>query len=178
MIRNLLISILSLALVLTWGSNGRQLEDYERQHMMDQAEIKSLETVINTINEQNLTLFEIAARALEDLEAAHRFLERFRVEEFEVTNYAPLGSEAVEGMCFEGDPNITASGQQFVPYLSAAAARDIPFGTKLWVEGIGYYEVHDRGGMITSGKLDLGVQETDEAFGFGRQNRLVLIEKY
>lgn len=38
------------------------------------------------------------------------------VKEFRVTAYAPLDPNAIEGVCYSGDPNVTASGAPPVPY--------------------------------------------------------------
>ena len=96
-------------------------------------------------------------------------------ERFEVTAYAPLDPNAIAGMCFEGDPNVTASGERPIPGVTAAAGRAIPFGTRIWVEGEGVRIVNDRGGMIHDRAIDLVKATRGEALRFGRQWRRVAI---
>lgn len=93
----------------------------------------------------------------------------------EVTAYAPLDPEAKEGMCYSGNPNITASEEPPVPGETVAAGPDIPFGTFLWIEGIGLRRVNDRGGMITNNRIDVVVETVKEAFQIGRSLRKVWI---
>ncbi len=94
----------------------------------------------------------------------------------EMTMYAPLDPQAVEGMCYSGNPNITASGAQSTPYTSIAMSSDVPFGTKVFIPEYGLGVVQDRGGMITKNKLDLMVASRQEALTFGRQNKIVYIK--
>ena len=42
---------------------------------------------------------------------------------YEATAYAPLDPKAKEGMCYEGDPRITASGAPVVPGVTVAAGK-------------------------------------------------------
>lgn len=93
----------------------------------------------------------------------------------EVTAYAPLDPEAKGGMCYSGNPNITASGEPPVPGETVAAGPGIPFGTFLWIEGIGLRRVNDRGGMITNNRIDVVVETVKEAFQIGRSLRKVWI---
>ena len=54
------------------------------------------------------------------LELFYNKLEEKNVIRAEVTSYAPLDPDAVEGMCYSGDPSITATGTT-VRYGVAAA---------------------------------------------------------
>ena len=92
------------------------------------------------------------------------------VDEFTVTAYAPLDPMAVEGMCYSGDPNVTASGQPPVPGETVAAGPGIPFGSRVWIEGYGWRTVNDRGGRITDRHIDLAVETRAEAYAIGRES--------
>lgn len=50
----------------------------------------------------------------------------------------------------------TASGATPVPYYTVATGDEFPFGTVLYIEGIGYVEVQDRGGF-GEGIIDLHI---------------------
>jgi 3D (Asp-Asp-Asp) domain-containing protein len=94
-----------------------------------------------------------------------------------VTGYAPLDPNAVEGMCYSGDPNTTASGAKVQANRTVAAGRSIPFGTLLMIEGFDgiIFEVQDRGGMIKDDCIDVFMLTRKEALRFGRQKRQVWI---
>ena len=97
-----------------------------------------------------------------------------REAEKTVTFYAPLDENAVEGVCYSGNPSITASGAEVVPGVTVAA-RGIPFGTRLWVEGYGMRTVQDRGGRIGVNDLDIAVRTREEALERGRTTARVLV---
>ena len=94
---------------------------------------------------------------------------------YEATAYAPLDPKAKEGMCYEGDPRITASGAPVVPGVTVAAGKELPFGTELYIKGIGKRIVQDRGAVISRGRIDIAVKTQAEAIRFGRRPVLVKI---
>lgn len=94
---------------------------------------------------------------------------------YEVTAYAPLDPNAKEGMCYEGDPRITASGEPVIPGVTVAAGKELPFGTELYIRGIGKRVVQDRGAAISRGRIDIAVKTQAEAIRFGRRHMLVKI---
>ncbi len=94
---------------------------------------------------------------------------------YEATAYAPLDPNAKEGMCYEGDPRITASGAPVVPGVTVAAGEELSFGTELYIKGIGKRIVQDRGAAIGRGQIDIAVNTQAEAFQFGRRHMLVKI---
>ena len=67
---------------------------------------------------------------------------------------------------------ITASGE-LIHEGVVAADPSIPFGTRLYIEGIGFVVVKDRGGAIKGDILDLYIPDPEEAKKFGRQKRKV-----
>lgn len=94
---------------------------------------------------------------------------------YEATAYAPLDPNAKEGMCYEGNPRITASGAPVVPGVTVAAGKELPFGTELYIKGIGKRIVQDRGAAISRGRIDIAVKTQAEALRFGRRHVLVKI---
>ncbi len=92
------------------------------------------------------------------------------------TAYAPLDPRAVEGMCYSGDPRITASGAASKPYKTVAMGPSIPFGTEVYIPGRGLRVVEDRGGAIKDDCLDEMVLTQEEAYNIGVQkNTLIFI---
>jgi 3D (Asp-Asp-Asp) domain-containing protein len=106
------------------------------------------------------------------------WLDTWEVELWESTAYAPLDSRAVEGMCYSGDPRITASGVEVVPGVTAAAGPGVPFGTRVYIPGFGFRVVQDRGGQIGPGQIDVAVGTQDEALAWGRRAVKVVYEKW
>lgn len=94
---------------------------------------------------------------------------------YEATAYAPLDMNAKEGMCYEGDSRITASGAPVVPGVTVAAGKELPFGTELYIRGIGKRIVQDRGAAISRGHIDIAAKTQAEAIRFGRRPVLVKI---
>ena len=95
--------------------------------------------------------------------------------EYIATGYAPLDKNARVGMCYSGDPKVTASGQPTKPGITVAAPKHIPFGTWLYIEGIGFRKVEDRGGRIKKNKIDICFQTRKEAMEWGRRKVKVYI---
>lgn len=100
----------------------------------------------------------------------------YTVREMNITMYAPLSAGAVRGQDFAGNPALTASGEKVVPGETAAAGPNIPFGTRIYVEGLGWYTVQDRGSAIGPDDIDLAVETVEEALRFGKQRRLVIFK--
>ncbi len=69
---------------------------------------------------------------------------------------------------------LTASGWQTGPQ-TAACGPDLPFGTHLYIDGVGWRICQDRGGEITEGFVDLWFSTEDEAWEFGRSTRAVIV---
>lgn len=69
----------------------------------------------------------------------------------------------------------TFSGIRPSPGWTIAAGRELPIGALVNVSGVGYRQVHDRGGAIGTGRLDLFVSSCEEARAWGVQSRSVAI---
>lgn len=100
-------------------------------------------------------------------------------QSFEVvaTAYAPLDPAAVAGMCYSGDPRVTASGRRTEPGVTIAAPRNIPFGTWIHLEGLGWRRVDDRGGRIRGKRIDICMATRKEALQWGRKKIRIFIPK-
>jgi 3D (Asp-Asp-Asp) domain-containing protein len=51
----------------------------------------------------------------------------------------------------------------------------IPYGSWVWVEGLGWYQAQDCGGAIKGFRLDVLTATEDDAMRFGRQDRFVIV---
>lgn len=119
-------------------------------------------------------LLQARQEALEARKMA-RESEKYQVQLMNVTMYAPLSIGAAPGHDYSGDPSLTFSGEKVVPGETAAAGPNIPLGTKIYVEGLGWRKVCDRGGAIGPNDIDLAVATKEEAIKFGEQQRLVIL---
>lgn len=70
---------------------------------------------------------------------------------------------------------ITASGKRVSEGMVAVDTRYIPFGTKMYIEGLGVFVAEDTGGDIRGNRIDIYMSDLNRAKQFGRQNRKVII---
>ncbi len=110
------------------------------------------------------------------MEAMRDWLEAWQVIEFEITGYAPLDPGAKEGMCYEGDPNVTYSGEPPVPG-ETAAGHVSRLGRTVFVPGMGFYRINDIGGLVGEYNLDLVFASRQDALRWGRKTLTVVIER-
>ncbi len=93
-----------------------------------------------------------------------------------LTAYAPLDPNAMEGMCFSGDPRITASGTSAREGI--VAANFLPFGTEIKIPSL-YGEkilvVEDRMSSRFTNTVDVLVSSRQEAFNFGTKRAYIEI---
>ena len=76
--------------------------------------------------------------------------------------------------CGKAD-GITASGDKATEGVTVATDKSIPFGTKIYIDGVGERIVQDRGGAINGNRIDLYFDSHQEALNFGRQTKQVTI---
>lgn len=94
---------------------------------------------------------------------------------FEVTAYT-AGFESTGKT--ESDPEylITASGERAWERITLACPPSMEFGTKVYIPDFeNVFTCQDRGSAITEGKLDVFMEQLDQAKMFGRQKLEVLI---
>ena len=69
--------------------------------------------------------------------------------------------------------NTTASGRDPVPWYTVAAGPSLPFGTVIYIEGFGTFEVMDRG--VSDGCIDILVNNHSEIPSYGMTTASVYI---
>ena len=90
--------------------------------------------------------------------------------------YRVTGYSACVRCCGKSD-GITADGT-YAPAAKGrivAAPREIPFGTRMWIEGVGAVVVHDRGGAIRGKRVEQFFHTYKKAMQWGVQERKVYI---
>lgn len=95
--------------------------------------------------------------------------ENARVEEYVITAYCPCKK------CCGKTDKITASGVKAVQGITVAMDKSIPFGTKIYIDGVGERIVQDRGGAIKKGRIDIFFDTHEQALEWGRQTKKVTI---
>ncbi len=78
-------------------------------------------------------------------------------------SYYITGYDICEKCCGKTD-GITASGTVATVGRTIAAPKDIPFGTMLYIDGIGERVVEDRGGAIEGNHLDVLCEDHPACF--------------
>ena len=77
--------------------------------------------------------------------------------------------------CCGKTDGITASGDKATEGVTIAMDKSMPFGTKIYIDGVGERIVQDRGGAIKGNRIDLYFDSHQEALNFGRQTKQVTI---
>lgn len=104
------------------------------------------------------------------------YLEKeFFYEVFEVTAYTP-GIESTGKDKNHPEYKITASGKIAIDGWTIACPKEMEFGTKLYFPKYDrIYICEDRGSAITKGKLDIYMEDLNNALEYGRRFEDVLI---
>lgn len=155
----ILVIILGMLVLVTYDVQYRQIRGLLEQ-------IEATQQNINELREENAALRQ----------RMETWLDEWDVMLMETTAYAPLDPAAVAGMCYAGDPTVTASGAPTTPGVTVAAGPDVPFGTRVWAVGA-MRTVQDRGGRIGAENIDICVATRAEALRFGRQRAVVVVER-
>ena len=76
--------------------------------------------------------------------------------------------------CGKSD-GITASGIPVQEGRTLACPSRFPFGTTIFIEGMGLYVCEDRGGAIKGNRFDIYMKTKREAFAFGRRSLIAWV---
>ena len=72
---------------------------------------------------------------------------------------------------------ITANGNKVKKGIIAVDTRVLPFGSIIYIEDIGIFTADDTGGDIKGNRIDIYMENLDDAIKFGRQYRKVIVLK-
>ena len=72
---------------------------------------------------------------------------------------------------------ITASGKRVAVGMVAADPKILPFGTKVYIDGLGIFTVEDTGSAIKGNCIDIYMPNLNDAIKFGRQHRQLIVLK-
>lgn len=103
------------------------------------------------------------------------WIDNLNIGEFKVTGYAPHDSNAVAGMCHDGNPDSTATGTYPTPGRTIAVdPKVIPLGSRVYIEGIGFRVAEDVGGKIRNNRIDIVTASRAEAYAITREKVMVI----
>lgn len=161
----------SMLLHLVYGLEG-QAQMSELQHKIDQQEAKLRNKNIQ-IEMQDMILEvqdELIKESLKQEQIEHK---ETYVGEFTITYYCPCVK------CCGKTDGITASGTLAKEGQTVAADWDIlPPGTKIFIEGIGFRTVEDKGGGVKGNKLDVFMNSHSAALDAGvGQAKVYVVEE-
>lgn len=132
--------------------------------------------VIKNNNEESTRIIEMATKNIDNLlienESMASIINELKQTEhnikylgkFKITHYC---NEPYEHICGYGKRTTASGVKTDVGTTIAVDTSVIPFGTKVYVDGIGWREAQDRGGAIKNNKIDVLVDTHDEANALG-----------
>jgi len=142
-------------------------------------EVKTLTEVIREYQKERQHIDQMQQQEMkqmqQDIQEIKDVFSSATTVEAVITAYAPLDPNAVEGMCYSGDPNVTAYGGR--PIVGQTAASRLSPGTRVWIEGYGMRTINDTGGGLSYDPvhIDLVVETRAEAFRIGRHTARAII---
>ena len=109
------------------------------------------------------------SKSVENKAVEPQVIRNNKSNKYVITAYCPCVK------CCGKTDGITASGVKAVEGITVAMNKSIPFGTKIYIDGVGERIVQDRGGAIKGNKIDLYFDSHQKALEFGRQIKEVTI---
>ena len=181
----LVLMLAGLAMFQTAAVN-RELQSYAEE--LD-ARVLGLEMELEAYqwsNEKHHTLLrEQQAQLDHTLRLILDELQKWEWVEVEASGYAPLDPNAVKGVCHDGNPNYTATGTRPTPGRTLAVdPKVIPYGSRVYIPGKGFYFAEDTGSMIRQlskdglPRIDICFATRAEAFAWGRRVITIAIRRF
>lgn len=148
--------------ILTSASYYRRVTELETERDIYAGRAANWQTVAidreETMSQQQDTIDQLTAelKALDDIQLTY-------AGSFSCTAYC---AEEYTHICGEGH-GITSSGAKVQPGVTVAADTSIlPYGTVVYIEGIGLRVVQDTGSAVVGNKLDIAVKTHSEALSW------------
>ena len=148
------------------------LKNLDTANELEKAQDKILKQTIKISDlsktNQNLTLQLTSVQS--DLKALKQN-KIFYLGKFKITYYCACKK------CCGKDNGITASGVKAQEGITVAAdTSKLPFGSKIYINGIGWRTVQDRGGSIKGNRLDIYISSHDDPKPYNVQYLDVWVE--
>lgn len=179
----LFIILFSIFLLSYNNKDDTKKEDYEKTKHLKEFLVKKQNDRV-----ANADKFRTIEKIKNDIEERRKKLEEKKKQEeqkrkqqedeqwqtYEVTFYT-AGYESTGKYPNHPEYRITASGKEVKVNHTVACPKELPFGTRLYIEKFGERVCEDRGGAIKGKRLDIYVESLDEAYRLGRQKLKVKI---
>ena len=149
MIRKI-IAMLAFALLMIGATTN--LPDLIFDHFY-----QTVETTVPDVVQIQSTIFETEPTIA-------RESEEIQFETWKITGYC-----ACEICCPNTSDGITASGTKVDAQTTVAADKSIPFGTQIYIDGLGIKTVEDRGSAVNGNHIDVYFDSHEKAKQFGVQ---------
>jgi len=174
-----ILTIITCALLGSVIAGVRYIEHVNRENRYLRDQIRDIEDELGDLERELDKLRSDFEDLEEELLELDSLLYGVEVRKMEATAYAPHDDAAVAGMCYQGNPNITATGDQVGDGIFAVDPTEIPYGSKMVVIGSDWIETGkalDTGSAMRSNEnlIDMYKPTRQQAFNFGRQDVLVL----
>ena len=143
--------------------------DVLKETKIKQDSIISQSIEITNLNKSNQDLSSQLSSIQSDLETLKQNKVAY-IGKYKITYYC-----ACEQCC--GKTNgITASGAKVQEGVTVATDTSLPFGTKIYIKGIGWRTVQDRGGNIKGNRLDIYISSHNDPMPYNIQSLDVWME--
>jgi 3D (Asp-Asp-Asp) domain-containing protein len=143
--------------------NKENVKTSKQQLQNNQAQINGLNVQLDQLKQEDDQLKKELQRRKE-----------MNKQYFVVTFYTN-GYESTQKKLGDKGYGVTASGTKATEGRTIAAPKSIPFGTKVYIQGIGTRIVEDRGSAVNGNHIDVFVESVSEAKQLGKQTLLVEI---
>lgn len=141
-------TIAALLIFITGASGTASTEPKE-------ADLEQRQIIVENIEEfERIDIYEEVVEVEPVEEVGPTFI---YLGEYKVTGY-----DNCSGCCGKWAGGPTASGVMPEAGRTVAMCSNYPFGTRIYIEGLGYYTVEDRG--VSEGKVDIYVNNHAEAY--------------
>lgn len=143
------------------------------QHVALNREYKFLQRNYKQSSATLATLSRTHEELLNATQQINKVGERSWGRSFTVTKYTPSAG----GINADSDPTTTATMRKANPKdrIVAVDPTLIPYGSWLWIEGLGWYNAQDCGGAIKGFRIDVMNASLKGSLDFGKQKRFVIV---
>ncbi len=156
------VSCAMVGCILTSTAYSRRVNDLETERDIYQSRFQNWQTKAIDAEENASQLQTEVDRLTAELEASNSLTLTY-AGSFSCTAYC---SEEYTHVCGEGH-GITSSGAKVQPGVTVAADTSIlPYGTVVYIEGVGLRVVQDTGSAVVGNKLDVAVNTHAEALSW------------
>ncbi len=162
------IGVLAVTCVTAASISYRQssrIEELSKEAREYRRSAKQSEQALGTLTRSHDNILSATERApwLGSRSWAHRFT---------VTQYIPRSeaygkdNDGFTSTMMKADPDAR---------IVAVDPKLIPYGSSVWIEGLGWYRAEDCGGAIKGYRLDVMIATTRGAMDYGKQDRFVIV---